>query len=126
MSNCINELYDYELVKKCCSCGNVKLKSIFYKIIKKKDGVNSMRKFCMKNYIKEYMKNRIETDVSFRLIRNTRRRIHLALNGKLESSSTRDILVIDINLFKKWIEWQLTPEMNWTNIEINHVKIFFI
>ena len=22
----------------------------------------------------------------------------------------------------EWIEWQFTPEMNWTNIEIDHVK----
>ena len=70
----------------------------------------------------EYFKNRIKTDVNFRLIRNTRRRIHLALNGKSKSSSTREILGIDINLYRKWIEYQMTPEMNWQNIEIDHVK----
>ena len=30
----------------------------------------------------DYSKNRIRTDVNFRLNRNTRRRIHHALNGK--------------------------------------------
>ena len=47
----------------------------------------------------EYIKNRIKTDGNFRLIRNTRQRIHHALNGKSKSSSTRDILGIDIDLY---------------------------
>ena len=72
--------------------------------------------------IKEYIKNRIKTDVDFRLIRNTRRRIHHALNGKSKSSSTKEILGIDIDSYKKWIEFQFTPEMIWSNIEIDHVK----
>ena len=70
----------------------------------------------------EYVENRIKTDVSFRLIRNTRRRNHQALQGKTQLSSTRDILGIDIDLYRKWIEYQMTPEMNWSNIEIDHVK----
>ena len=44
-----------------------------------------------KNKINESRKNRRKTDVNFRLICNTRRRIHHALNGKSKSSSTRDI-----------------------------------
>ena len=70
----------------------------------------------------EYVKNRIKTDVNFRLIRNTRRRIYQALQGKTKSSSTRDILGIDIDLYRNWIEYQMTPEMNWSNIAIDHVK----
>ena len=70
----------------------------------------------------EYFKNRIKTDVNFRLILNTRRRIHHALNGKLKSSSTLDFSGIDIETYKKWIEYQFTPEMNWTNIELDHIK----
>ena len=31
MSNCIEDLYDYNLVKKCCRCKNFLLKSNFYK-----------------------------------------------------------------------------------------------
>ena len=60
----------------------------------------------------EYEKNRLNTDVKYRLIKNTRRRIHHALNGKSKSSSTRDILGIDIDLYRKWLEFQFTPEMN--------------
>ena len=39
-----------------------------------------------------------------------------------KQSSTKDISGIDIETYKKWIEHQMTPEMNWSNIEINHVK----
>ena len=31
MSSCIKELYDYDLVKKCCRCKNILLKSNFNK-----------------------------------------------------------------------------------------------
>ena len=37
-------------------------------------------------------------------------------------SSSRDKLGLDIDLYRKWIEYQFTPEMNWDNIEIDHVK----
>ena len=39
MSNCIEELYDYELVKKCCRCGNISLKADFLKRTVSKDGL---------------------------------------------------------------------------------------
>ena len=71
---------------------------------------------------RQYEKNKIKTDVNFRLIRSTRRRSHHALNGKSKSSSTRDILGIDINSYRKWIEFQFTPEMTWDNIEIDQVQ----
>ena len=152
MKNCIEDLSDYDLVKKCRVCKNISLKSNFYKNTKSKDGLQSQCKFCVNDYNKnyyvdnkdrllnkqklyvkqnrnqisarmnEYVKNRIKTDVNFRLIRNTRRRIHQVLNGKSKSSSSRETLGIDIETYKKWLELQFTPEMNWSNIEIDHVK----
>ena len=56
------------------------------------------------------------------MLSKTRSRIRKALNGKFTSSSTRDILGKDIDTYRKWIQWQFTPEKNWTNIEIDHVK----
>ena len=47
MSNCIRELYDYDLVKRCCRYKSICLKSNFYKITMKKDAVNSICKVCM-------------------------------------------------------------------------------
>ena len=40
-----------------------------------------------------------------------------------KQSSTKDILGIDINLYRKWIEWQMTPEVNRSNIELGHVEL---
>ena len=39
-----------------------------------------------------------------------------------KQSSTKEILVVGIDTYRKWIEFQFTPEMNWLNIEIDHVK----
>ena len=75
---------------------------------------------------RQYEKNKIKADVNFQLICNTRRRIHHALSGKSKSSSTRDILGIDIDLYRKWIEYQMTPEETWDNIEIDHVKAIYL
>ena len=69
-----------------------------------------------------YEKERLKNDVNFRLIRNTRVRIYNALNGNSKSKSSREILGINIETYKKWIEFQMTPDMNWTNIHIDHVK----
>ena len=108
MSNCIKDFFDYDLVRKCRVCKNISIKSSFYKNTKFKDGLQSQCKFCVNNYNKnyyvenkyrllnkqkfynkqnrnqissrmnEYVKNRIKTDVNFRLIRNMRQRIHQA------------------------------------------------
>ena len=86
-----------------------------------KKNYNEIRDVIIKNQ-NNYERNRRKTDVNFRLFRNTRRRIHHALNGKSKSSSTREILGIDIETYRSWIEWQMTPEMNCEIIEIDHVN----
>ena len=42
----------------------------------------------------------------------------------IKQSSAKEILRIYVDLFKKWVDYQMAPEMNWTNIEIDHVKAF--
>ena len=136
-----------ENIKRCSKCKNEKELSEFnvrtdtqkyrkqcrgcIKLIKKEYQTNNKDKICLynkdyfqhnKNIIHESRKNRRKTDVNFRLICNTRRRIHHALNGKPKSISTKEILGIDIETYKKWIEWQMTPDMTWNNIQIDHVK----
>ena len=69
-----------------------------------------------------YLKNKRETDVKFPLISNTRNRTYKSLKSLTKQSSTKEVLAIDDDLYKKWIEFQFTPEMNWSNIEIDHVK----
>ena len=41
MSNCIKEVYEYDLFEKCCRCGIVKLKSNFHKRTVSKDGLHN-------------------------------------------------------------------------------------
>ena len=79
-----------------------------------------IKKYYLENPVKtiteqnEFENNKYKTDISFRLICITRSRIRQALNRKTKSISTEEILGIDIELYKKWIEWQMTPEMNWS------------
>ena len=40
----------------------------------------------------------------------------------LKLSSAIDNVRIDIDTYKKCIEHQMTPEMNWSNKEIDHVR----
>ena len=68
------------------------------------------------------MKNRLKTDDSFYSSQNTNRRSHHVLKGKLKSSSSKDLKGIDIQTYRKWIEYQMTTEVNWRKIEINPVK----
>ena len=69
-----------------------------------------------------YLNNRYKTDIKFRLIKNTRNRIYKSLKGMTKSSSTKDILGIDIDTLRKWIKYQFKSRMNWSNIEIDHVR----
>ena len=129
-----------EILKKCCSCGNIQLIENFNKDKNRKDAVcpqciNCRKDFYFKNLDKiknhnernkerrnNYRKNKRETDVKFHLIASTRNRIYKSLKGLTKQSSTKEILGIDIETYRNWVEWQMTPERNWTNIEVDHVK----
>ena len=66
MSNCIKDLYDYDLVKKCCRCKLICLKSNFLKNKNMSDGLQPHCISCRKQYYSEnrektrnyYLKNR--------------------------------------------------------------------
>ena len=44
------------------------------------------------------------------------------MKGKVKSSSTKEFLGKGIDTYKRWIKHQMNPDMNWTNIEIDHVQ----
>ena len=48
MNGSIKELYDYELVKKCCRCKKILLKSNFHKKLGSKDGLDPRWIPCLK------------------------------------------------------------------------------
>ena len=62
-----------------------------------------------------------EKHVNFRLLSNTRIRMSKSFKSSTKQSS-RDLLGINIETYRRWIVWQMTPEMKWSNIEIDHVK----
>ena len=72
--------------------------------------------------INEYNRNRHKNNANAKLARNIRSRINKALKGKSKSFHTKEILGIDIENYKKWLLFQMTPEMNFNNIHIDHVK----
>ena len=143
MSSFIKDLFDYDLVKKCSKCGIVKLKSNFHKKLNFSDGLVSQCKSCVvqkqriydsenreriinrnKDYrLKHHNKilaqknihtnNRYKTDNTFCLICKTRSRIYKTLKGMTKQSSSINMIGIDIKLYRKWLEFQFTPEMNW-------------
>ena len=92
------------------------------------DNRDRIKEYQLKNHEKiitqqrKYKNNRYKTDINYRLICITRSRIRQALNRKTKSSSTIDMLGMNIDLYRKWIKFQMTSEMNWSNIEIDHVK----
>ena len=108
------------------SAQKIKKESIIPKIKKKlkikKKQYLQQNKERINEYKKQYVKNRIKTDVNYRLIVYTRNRINKPLKGMMKQSSSRNILGIDIETYRKWIEYRMTPEMNWSNIEIDHIK----
>ena len=53
MSNCIKDLYDYDLVKKCSKCGIVSLKSNFHKNKLTKSGLRSECITCRRKHYNE-------------------------------------------------------------------------
>ena len=129
-----------EDLKRCSRCEILQVKENFSNDRKCKDGLCPLCKCCRKDYFLKnldkikiyneenrerrniYLKNKRETDINFRLIRNTRNRIYKSLKGMTKQSSTKEIFGIDIDIYRKWLEFQFTPEMNWSNIEIDHVK----
>ena len=50
MSTCIKDLLDYDLVKKCCRCKIILLKSNFHKNNKRRDGLQRICVICIKQY----------------------------------------------------------------------------
>ena len=129
-----------ESLKKCFRCEILKLIEKFNKDKNRKNGlcpqgIDCRKKLSSKSLGKmkiyneqnrerryRYLESKRETDVNFRLISNTRSRIYKSLKGLTKQSLSRGILGKDIETYKKWIYFQMTPEMNWSIFGIDRVK----
>ena len=101
---------------------NIKLSETKRKLKIKKKHYFQKDKENTNEYHKKYVKNRIKIDVNIHLIVYTRNRFYKSLKGMINYSSSRDVLGIVVDTYRKWIEFQFTPEMNWYKIEKAHVK----
>jgi hypothetical protein len=66
-------------------------------------------------YMKQYFRNKLNTDINFKLASHMRTRINLALNGNWKSGHTLKLLGCSIEFLKKYLEAQFTEGMSWTN-----------
>ena len=135
MSRCIKDLYDYELVKKCSKCGIISLKSSFEIRSISSDGFHPQCKFCIKEFyvdnknrllnkqnlyneqnrhiiktrLKEYFKDRKESDINFKLASYTRNWFYKAYKAQnvMKTNKNFDSLGRSSGFFKKWILHQL-------------------
>ena len=62
-----------------------------------------------------------KTSVKYRIICSTSSRIHQALKG-VKSCSRINYSGIDLDTYRILSEYQTTPEKNWTNIKIDHLR----
>ena len=143
MSNCIKDLYDYELVKKCCRCKNILLKSNFQRNKNMIDGFKPPCKFCTKKYyidnqdrlvsnqrlydkqnrdkintrMNDYFRIRKKSNLNFKLACNLRSRTYQAFKSEnvRKTNKTFDLLGCSHSLFKDWIAHQLYGNMKLEN-----------
>ena len=130
-------------MKKCSNCGVISLKSIFHKRSKSSDGFQSQCKICVNHYnrnyyyknhdselercrkykfqnrekINEYIKNRLKTDLKFKLASYMRIQLYKAYKAQnvLKTNETFDLLGCSHSSFKSWIIHQLHGNMTVEN-----------
>ena len=115
--------YRHGLFSFCESCKKTQKKYFFSDLWIRKKNYQSQNREKRNARRNEYIRKRTDTDGNFRLITKARCRYHHALKARSKSSSRKEILVIDMDTYRKWIEYKMTAEMNWWNIEIDHVKL---
>ena len=125
--------------KQCTKCKVVKSCIDFYKSDKNNDGLEFRCKSCnnketkkwvnnnreqYKEYQRQYQKERKANDINFRLAINLRARLRKALLRQITSKNdtTEALLGISYSEFKEYIEYLMTPDMNWLNIQLDHVR----
>jgi uncharacterized protein YvpB len=77
------------------------------------------RRKIRKTYLNEYNKKRREVDVLFRLITNLRSRTYKFLKNK--SKPTKDIIGINLDELKKYLESKFYGDICWENYGLWHI-----
>ena len=125
--------------KKCLIC---EVEKPFYEFNKKSDSKDKLYPYCKRcdslkasqwiknnrekhnSYKNNYNKKRRAEDECFRLTGNLRSRLYHALIKQVtrKNTKTEELLGISFEEFKKYIEFLMSPEMNWKNIDLDHVR----
>ena len=131
MSNCIKDLFDYDLVKKCSKCKIVKLKSNFYKDRTKNDGYRPSCRICTNQYyydnrnrilndnkiyrknngykINAYERDKRKSDTNFKLNCSIRQKTNYAF--KSPNNKMNLLIGCTSDHLRKWIIYQLYGSM---------------
>ena len=79
------------------------------------------RKYLIKQKVKYFFK-KYNSDPKFRLISNLRRRMLLALQGKIKEKNTMKLLgVPNIEFLKNYLESKFKPGMSWEKRNLIHI-----
>lgn len=93
-------------------------------IKRKQSEWNEKNKEKMQKYINDYIKNKYQTDVNYKVKSILSARLRASIDKK--SASTLDYLGCSISDFRDWIEYQFDESMSWENHgecwHFDHVK----
>lgn len=82
-------------------------------------------KDLIKQRSKEYMYNRIENDLGFKILQRCRSRLYKAIKGHTKSASTQKLIGCTVEHLLNHLESQFTEGMTWDNYgewHIDHIK----
>ena len=127
MSNCIKDLFDYDLVKKCSKCEIVSLKGNFYKDRTTRDGYRPSCQICTNQYyydnrnrilndnkiyrknnrykINAYERDKRKSDSNFKLNCSIRQKTNYAF--KSPNNKMNLLIGCTSDYLRKWIIYQL-------------------
>src|ERR1043165_7503739 len=119
------ETRDTKDKKVCGRCKEEKPVTEFIRNRYQKDGLTNDCRECRCEYSCAYTKARKQYDPKFKLAENLRTRLWAVLKGKSKSQTTRQVIGVDIEIFRKWIYFQLEEGMTKENYgsvwHIDHV-----
>lgn len=78
-------------------------------------------KEAVKNRVKEYMYNRIENDIGFKILQRCRTRLYKAVKGYVKSARTQELIGCSVEYLLKHLESQFKEGMTWENYGEWHI-----
>lgn len=117
------------LENRCKRCQRDRALSYYYRHVDKI--LQKERSFAFRKrkraYLRQWERNKLKTDVQFRLRKRLRTRLHKGLSGARKEYKTQELLGCSFTYLKTWLEDRFSEGMSWDNYgkggwEIDHVK----